>query len=174
MQITDGSFARLTIQQSNRQMEDRMSETGQPASGSQPGAGSGNGSAQPSQQPGPNGAPPGNDAMLALGDLVCRLNPYTNLDFDSTTNMATGPMEVVTQPRPTGYTPAPGDETIACMSVEAERNYNATWTFKGQTQHVKAAFRIPYRFQVKDKDGKVKYWQTEYLLIGYAGGDGPG
>jgi hypothetical protein len=113
--------------------------------------------------------------MAALGELICRLNPYTELPYDKTTNMQTGPMEVETQPKPnTSYNPGQHNGTIACMAIEAERNYNTTWTFKGQTQNVKAAFRIPYRFQVKDKDGAVKYWQTEYLLIGYAGGDGPG
>ena len=119
-------------------------------------------------------APPANGAMAALGELICRLNPYTELPYDNATNMGTGPMEVVTLPKPIGYAPNPANDTIACMGVEAERNYSTTWTFKGQTQNVKAAFRIPYRFQVKEKGGNVKYWQTEYLLIGYAGGDGPG
>jgi hypothetical protein len=61
---------------------------------------------------------------------------------------------------------------IARISIEVERNYGTQWTFKGQTQTVKSAFRIPYRFPVLGKDGVTLYWQTEYLLIGYAGGDG--
>ena len=146
-----------------------MSETG---TGTQP-RGSGNGTTQASQQSDGNKAPHVGGAMAALGALICRLNPYTQLPFDSAANMQTGPMEVETQPRPT-YEPGEGNETIACMAIEAERNYNTTWTFKGQTQNVRAAFRIPYRFQVQDKNGKVMYWQTEYLLIGYAGGDGGG
>ena len=59
------------------------------------------------------------------------------------------------------------------MEIEVQKNYGAAWAFKGQTQNVKAAARIPYRFQVQDKDGNPLYWRTEYLLIGYAGGDGP-
>jgi hypothetical protein len=157
----------------SKQMEDRMSETNPPAGGTQTATGSGNGT-QPGQQPGGGGPPPPNGAMAALGELICRLNPYTELPYDSATHMETGPMEVVTLPKPSGYTPSQANDTIACMGVEAERNYNTSWTFKGQTQNVKAAFRIPYRFEVRDEHHKVKYWQTEYLLIGYAGGDGPG
>jgi hypothetical protein len=135
---------------------------------------SGNGKTVGGPQLNGNGASHDGSAMAALGELICRLNPYTKLPFDPTTNMQTGPMEVVTLPKPSNYTPDPANDTIACMAIEAERNYNTTWSFKGQTQNVKAAFRIPYRFQVCDSEGKVKYWQTEYLLIGYAGGDGGG
>ena len=58
--------------------------------------------------------------MAALGALICRLNPYTQLPFDSAANMQTGPMEVETQPRPS-YEPGEGNETIACMAIEAEK-----------------------------------------------------
>lgn len=151
-----------------------MSATNPPPAGPHTGPDGGNG-AQPRPQTGTNGtAPHIGPAMAALGELICRLNPYTELPYDSATHMETGPMEVVTLPKPAGYVPDPATDTIVCMGVEAERNYNTTWSFKGQTQNVKAAFRIPYRFAVKTKDGKVRYWQTEYLLIGYAGGDGPG
>ncbi|MGC1409728.1 MAG: hypothetical protein WA864_12370 [Acetobacteraceae bacterium] len=116
--------------------------------------------------------------MGALGELICRLNPYTELPFDKTNNMQTGKMEVGTlPPKPTGSykaTDAQTTATIACIEIEVEKNYGTQWTFKGQPQSVKTAFRIPYRFQVKDKEGNTLYWQTEYLLIGYAGGDGPG
>jgi hypothetical protein len=114
--------------------------------------------------------------MTALGELICRLNPYTELPFDKTSNMQTGKMEVGTLPKPTGNytTNSAQTDTIACIEIEVERNYAAQWTFKGQTQTVKAAFRIPYRFQVRDKSGNVLYWQTEYLLVGYAGSDGGG
>jgi hypothetical protein len=113
--------------------------------------------------------------MGALGELICRLNPYTELPFDKTNNMQTGKMEVGTLPKPTGnYVTDPQTDTIACIEIEVEKNYKAQWTFKGQTQSVKAAFRIPYRFQVKDKAGKTLYWQTEYLLVGYAGSEGGG
>ena len=150
-----------------------MSEAIQPANGTQPTNGSGNGSAQTGTQPG--AALPRRqrrDGRPRRTHLPSQ--PLYGTALDNATNMGTGPMEVVTLPKPIGYAPNPANDTIACMGVEAERNYSTTWTFKGQTQNVKAAFRIPYRFQVKEKGGNVKYWQTEYLLIGYAGGDGPG
>ena len=62
--------------------------------------------------------------------------------------------------------------SIAQISIEVERNYGGQWAFKGQAQTVKSAFRIPYRFPVQDRSGKTLYWQTEFLLIGYAGSDG--
>lgn len=116
--------------------------------------------------------------MAALGELICRLNPYTRLPDDPATGLQTGFMEVGTLPTPDvklvpNYEEDDQLKAIACMEIEVEKNYGSKWTFKGQPQNVKAAFRLPYRFQVKDKDGAILYWQTEYLLIGYAGGDGP-
>jgi hypothetical protein len=47
------------------------------------------------------------------------------------------------------------------------------WDFKGQTHSVKTALRVPYRFKVTTNRAET-YWQTETLLIGYAGGDRDG
>jgi hypothetical protein len=69
---------------------------------------------------------------------------------------------------------APTLSPVAEIAIEVERNYGAKWTFKGQTLNVKTAVRIPYRFAVVDKAKKPLYWQTEYLLIGYAGDQGGG
>jgi len=125
-------------------------------------------------------AEPRDDGMAALGELICRLNPYTELPVDMTTGVQTGKMEVETLPKanvPALMRGAGGDpliDTIASIAIEVERNYGAKWTFKGQTQTVKSAVRIPYRFAVRDRDGMTLYWQTEYLLIGYAGSEGGG
>jgi len=135
--------------------------------------GSNNGGTQAAQQTGSNAAPAHGSQMAALGELICRLNPYTDLPPDPITKLQTGRMEVQTQTALQKNYASAEEQTIACIAIEAEKNYKSTWTFKGQTQNVKAAFRIPYRFQVQDDKGTVKYWQTEYLLIGYAGGDGP-
>ena len=151
--------------------------------------------------------------MAAIGNLICRLNPYTNQVWDSTTQMATGDMEVCTLPSAAVGPALTQQETteldglkmkkatavltdaehkrhqelvlqadkadptlneIEQIAIEVERNYSSQWTFKGQTFTVKSAFRIPYRFPVQDQHGSTLYWQTEYLLIGYAGSDGPG
>jgi hypothetical protein len=112
--------------------------------------------------------------MAAMGELICRLNPYTRLPQNEDSGLSTGDMEVgMLSPAGTGYAPGDPDATIACMGIEVERNYKPTWSFKGQDQSVTTAVRIPYRFAVK-KNGKLIYWQTEYLLIGYVGGGGMG
>src|SRR6266568_4286418 len=120
-----------------------------------------------------------NDSMAALGELICRLNPYTDLPPDATTGEQTGEMEIAVLP-PASVAAAPKGKqdphiaSIASVAIEVERNYGSKWTFKGQTQTVRTAFRIPYRFAVRDKDGRTLYWQTEHLLIGYAGAEGGG
>jgi hypothetical protein len=112
--------------------------------------------------------------MCALGELICRLNPYTNLPKDPTTGLKTGGMEI--QPpfaRLLAGNPPSLEDIIAYLTVEVVRDYGDKWSFKGQTFGVKTAVRIPYRFKVTTDKGET-YWQEESLLIGYAGGDGPG
>jgi hypothetical protein len=137
------------------------------------------------------------NGMDALGELICRLNPYTELPEDQTTGLSTGDMAVAMTPadqlkrakqhevklaairdgkHPRGANNGADealDETIAGVEIEVVNNYGAKWSLKGQSFSVKTAVRIPYRFPVF-KNGKLAYWQTENLLIGYAGGEGPG
>ncbi len=123
---------------------------------------------------GGGGGVPQDPEMAALGELICRLNPYTRLPPDQTTGLSTGDMQVgMFPPAGSGYGAGDPNTTIACMGIEVERNYRPTWSFKGQDQSVTAAARIPYRFKVF-KNGKLAYWQTEYLLIGFVGGGGMG
>jgi hypothetical protein len=126
------------------------------------------------------------NGMAALGELICRLNPYTELPQDKTTGLSTGEMEVVTFPKDAatvtndengaqvhaGAQEKALTEFIAGIAIEVEGNYGEKWSFKGQAFAVKTAVRIPYRFPVY-KNGKLAYWQTENLLIGYAGNNGP-
>ncbi len=130
-----------------------------------PGGGSAGGAAPPPP-------PPPDPVMGALGELICRLNPYTRLPADPTSGLSTGDMQVGMLP-PADPAYQDPNATIACMGIEVERNYKPTWTFKGQEQSVTAAARIPYRFPVY-KNGALAYWQTEYLLIGFVGGGGMG
>ena len=114
------------------------------------------------------------NGMAALGELICRLNPYTELPKDSATGLETDEMQVGMLPRAGGdYKSDDHTDTIACMGVEVQHNYGEKWSFKGQPHTVKTMFRVPYRFLVK-KNGIPHYWQTEYLLVGYAGADGGG
>ena len=55
--------------------------------------GSGNGT-HSEQQTAASSQPPGDGAMAALGELICRLNPYTRLPPDATTGERTGKMEL--------------------------------------------------------------------------------
>ena len=112
------------------------------------------------------------DEMAALGELICRLNPYTELKIPDATGLTTGEMELKMLPDPPGGPPSKFP-VIANIELELASNYNAQWTFKGQTLNVKTAVRIPYRFAVC-KNGKFAYWQTENLLIGFAGDQGGG
>jgi hypothetical protein len=112
-------------------------------------------------------------SMTVLGDLICDLNPYTELPQDTTTGLRTGKMQLIMLPQLADPSDPNKKPLIGAIALEVERNYGATWTFKGQAQAVKAAVRIPYRFPVY-KNGKLAYWQTESLLIGFAGADGGG
>jgi hypothetical protein len=165
--------------------------------------------------------------MAALGELICRMNPYTNQPYSDTIGFRTGEMEVGMLPRSPELAAAealrevlaaaalskqekvawdsakaknkakgaaapeftPDEEqalakmaktrdphlpSIAGIAIEVARNYGEQWNFKGQMRTVKSAIQIPYRFPVQAKDGTTLYWQTEFLLIGYAGGGGMG
>ena len=119
------------------------------------------------------------DAMKLLGQLICDFNPYTEIPAAAGSKTCTGKMCVVTDP-PVLPTEA-SNALLQGVAIEVEENYGTQWNFKGQTQSVKTAVRIPYRFPVYRVDPisnqptqEILYWRTEYLLIGYAGGDGPG
>lgn len=118
--------------------------------------------------------PHAND-MCALGELICRLNPYTKLPKNQTTGLTTFGMEV-RPPLPGGVLPGAQppsvDEIIRNIAVAVVRDYGEKWSFKGQTYSLRTAFRIPYKFKVTTDNGE-EYWQEESLLIGYAGSDGP-
>jgi hypothetical protein len=135
------------------------------------------------------------NGMDALGELICRLNPYTELPKDPTSGLASREMQlkmiesgdVVKAAKDEALADAKAEngksrgliaeppsavtETIAGISIQVASNYGEKWVFKGQTHAVKTAVLIPYRFPVF-KNGKLAYWQTENLLIGYAGSDG--
>jgi hypothetical protein len=93
-----------------------------------------------------------------LGKLIQNLNPYTH------------EMDLKMLPDPSGLNPS----GFGNIEVEVDNSYDAKWDFKGQTLTVKTAVRIPYRFPVKNDKGQILYFQTESLLIGFAGADGGG
>lgn len=141
--------------------------------------------------------------LWALAQLICTLNPYTEVKDDSASthshqmvvgrpDHAAGDERKPDQTR--GYSVEPVDAAgpkqrllaimesedvmrmienrLRSVNLEVEENYGTSWDFKGQKQSVKTAFRVPYTFKVK-RNGR-SYWQTEHVLIGFAGADGGG
>ena len=105
-----------------------------------------------------------------LGDLILNLNPYTKRDLpDSDPTLKTGQMDP--------YCGSPHSETtapdISQIEVEADGPYRQEWTFKGEPQKIGMAYRIKYRFPVKNKDSDtILYWIEDYMLIGFEGSMG--
>jgi hypothetical protein len=102
-----------------------------------------------------------------LGELIRKLNPYTNKE-NRETGQSTGEMELFVDNTRQSISPA-GSTTI--VGVEMEGPYRQEWTFKGQPQRVGMAARIKYRYPVRN--GKeVLFWVEESILVGFAGGMG--
>jgi hypothetical protein len=110
----------------------------------------------------------------ALGALIDAMNPYSNPACEPVNDVA-GRMEaVVRRPLPEGV--AANDATpahrVAQLDVEID-NYQGEWSFMGQTYKIKRALLIPYRYEVRNKDGEGSgVWATGNLLIGYTGANG--
>jgi hypothetical protein len=99
-----------------------------------------------------------------LGELIRKLNPYTNKQ-NRETGQSTGEMELLLD----NTSQSTGSPTI--VGVEMEGPYAQEWTFKGAPQRVGMAARIKYRYPVVNgKDGL--FWVEEHILVGFAGGMG--
>jgi hypothetical protein len=107
------------------------------------------------------------DLAAQLGELIRKLNPYTNKE-NKNTGQSTGEMELFVDGARQSFLPG-GSPTI--VGVEMEGPYRQEWTFKGQPQSVGMAARIKYRYPVLN--GKeVLYWVDEHILVGFAGSMG--
>jgi hypothetical protein len=104
------------------------------------------------------------DGMELLGELICRLNPYTKRT-DPENDTCSGEMDVLVA-RPSG------DSPFSRIQLEIDNKYSADWSFKGTAHHVNTAVRIKYRYPVNGKDGTPLYWIEDYLLLGYEGAGG--
>ena len=123
-----------------------------------------------------------------LGNLILRLNPYTNRDLPySDPVLVAGPMDIYCNSPSSGKTPP----DISQIEVELDGPYRQEWTFKGELQKVGMAYRIKYRFPVYPKPAPTPpgptppgptpppppppqplYWLEDYVLIGFEGGMG--
>jgi hypothetical protein len=100
----------------------------------------------------------GDDAKMekAIGELICRLNPYTK------------EMDIfVGNPGPPG-----SPNKYRQVELEIDDKYADAWAFKGQPQRINRSFRIKYRYPKKDDNGNILYWLVDYLLVGYEGAGG--
>jgi len=112
------------------------------------------------------------DAEQLLGTLIRLLNPYAK-----TMHYPPGdPPNSIAEER----APDPAPARLPQFQLEVDNRYGSqnggeylSWEFKGQSQSVKKAARIQYRHPVME-DGRPLYWITDYLLVGFAGSNGPG
>jgi len=68
---------------------------------------------------------------------------------------------------------APETEDLSQFEVEVD-NYDGDWAFMGMSHRVTRALKIKYRYPLRDRDhNPTGIYGTQYLLIGYIGGNGP-
>jgi hypothetical protein len=91
------------------------------------------------------------EAARVLGELIPKLNPYTNTRIKDTTR-SRGEMSIVN-----------------ADAVEMEGPYAQEWTFKGQSQRVGMAARIKYKYPVRNEQSEFLYYVEDYILIGFQG-----
>lgn len=100
-----------------------------------------------------------------LGDLICKLNPYSH-EMDIFVGDPVGD---------------PAKVDFKHTSVEIDTQYPGSWDFKQTPHRINTALRIKYRYPVRkkkadgthDPQGKILYWLEDYLLVGYEGAGGP-
>jgi hypothetical protein len=79
--------------------------------------------------------------------------------------------------RPLPQSVAVGDATlaqrVAQIAVQIDSYQGGEWSFMGQMYKIKRGLLIPYRYEVRNKDGvESGVWAIGNLLIGYTGADG--
>jgi len=105
-----------------------------------------------------------------LGELIHRLNPYTNKTVPHT-GRTTGEMEIhLNTPKQDGTkSTARTGQSNDDISLEMEGPYLQEWSFKGQPQKVGMAVRVKYRYPVNNEKNETLYHVEDYLLIGFQG-----
>ena len=105
----------------------------------------------------------------ALGRLIELMNPYSNPGCETHNEYR---MEYVNFRTLPVDAQEPNRDLFAQFEVEID-NYEQDWTIRGQTYRVVRGLRIPYRYEVRNRDGHHNgVWATEWLLIGYGGANG--
>ena len=103
-----------------------------------------------------------------LGELIRKLNPYTNQQ-NLNTGQSTGEMELFFDSTKQLFL---SSKSPTIIGLEMQGPYRQEWTFKGQPQTVGMAARIKYRYPILNKDKEVLYWLEDHVLVGFAGAMG--
>ena len=110
-----------------------------------------------------------------LGALISAMNPYSNPACQDVNSVADRMQAVVGRPLPQGV--APSDATlahlVAQLDVEIDNYQGGEWSFMGQMYKIKRGLLIPYRYEVRSRDGAGSgVMAIGNLLIGYTGANG--
>ena len=115
------------------------------------------------------------EAERLLGTLIRLLNPYAQTMHYPRGDLPPDAEAVREQAAPL----AVAGNNLAQFQLEVDNRYGSQnggeylfWDFKGQPQTIKKAARIQYRHPVI-KNNAILYWITDYLVVGFAGSNGP-
>ncbi|MBV8934599.1 MAG: hypothetical protein JO320_24495 [Alphaproteobacteria bacterium] len=109
----------------------------------------------------------------ALGALINAMNPYSNPTCDHI-DQAAGRMQAVFAgvQLPQG-TRSEKAQPVAELGVQIDNYQGGEWSFMGQMYKIKRSLLVPYRYEVRNKDGKGSgVCAIGNLLIGYTGANG--
>lgn len=103
-----------------------------------------------------------------LGELIIKSNPYST-DMEHPVDLPFAGAAFAG-----GAVPDSKQQFHVEIHDHIENYTSAEWLFRGQSQTIKKALRITYRYPLKDiNNSPTGFYATEHLLIGYAGGNGP-
>jgi hypothetical protein len=116
------------------------------------------------------------DEMTALGQIICKMDPYTELPPDQVTGHSTGTMQLLTQVAanlPTNAAAFPNADLISQIQVSALA-HDYKFKIGDKELYAKRALYIPYRYPELDVDHHPIGWKTEGIVILYTGDQGGG
>ena len=108
----------------------------------------------------------------ALGPLINAMNPYSNRLCTPVNDEG-----VVDRMQPVVNRPLPENpnfaQLVAQLDVEIDNYQGGEWSFMGQMYKIKRSLLIPYRYEVRNRDGNGSgVMAIGRLLIGYTGANG--
>jgi hypothetical protein len=112
----------------------------------------------------------------ALGALISAMNPYSNPLCEGVDGVADRMQAFIGRPVPEGEGFAenrPLARLVSQLDVQIDNYQGGEWSFMGQMYKIKRSLLIPYRYEVRNRDGAGSgVMAIGNLLIGYTGADG--